>query len=160
MNEKILRLLLENARISEADIAIALGITEEEARERILKMRRSGIIRGYKCVLDRDALDDGSVSAVIEVKLTPSAGLGFDEVAMQIARYPEVESVSLMSGSCDLLVTVSGKSFKEVAAFVAEELSVIESVTGTATQFIMRRYKEFGVELFGDADDGRERVSL
>ena len=160
MNEKILRLLLENARISEADIAIALGITEEEARERILKMRRSGIIRGYKCVLDRDALDDGSVSAIIEVKLTPSAGLGFDEVAMQIARYPEVESVSLMSGSCDLLVTVSGKSFKEVATFVAEELSVIESVTGTATQFIMRRYKEFGVELFGDADDGRERVSL
>lgn len=160
MNEKILRLLEENARISEADIAIALGISETEVKERISKMRRSGIIRGYKCVLDRDALEAGSVSAVIEVKLTPSAGLGFDEVAQQIARYPEVESVSLMSGACDLLVTVNGKSFKEVATFVAEELSVIESVTGTATQFIMRRYKEFGVELFGNEDDGRDRVSL
>ena len=160
MKTQILRLLEKNARLTDSEIATALGAGEAEISREIASLRESGIIRGYKCVIDRAAVDRDAVSANIEVKLTPKAGLGFDEVAEQIASYPQVDAVYLMSGSCDLLVTVSGSSFREVASFVAEELAVIDSVTSTATQFIMRRYKEFGVTLFGDEDDGRSKLSL
>ena len=161
MNNEIIRLLEKNARISNADIAIALGIDEDEVATRIGDMEMQGIIKGYKCVIDREKLTaDNSVSAIIELKVIPQAEYGFEDVAKAIARYPAVESVSLMSGACDLTVVVNGKSFREVATFVAEELAVMDAVTATATQFIMRRYKEFGVELFGDDDDERSAVSL
>lgn len=161
MKRKILSLLERDARISNADIAAVVGMTEGEVARLIGEMETDGIIKGYKCVIDRERLeDDGTVSAVIELKVTPQAECGFEDVAMQIARYPEVESVSLMSGACDLTVVVRGRSFREVASFVAEELAVIDAVTATATQFIMRRYKEFGVELFGDENDERSAISL
>jgi DNA-binding Lrp family transcriptional regulator len=126
----------------------------------IREMERDGIIRGYKGIIDWEKLDTGAVSAIIELKVTPKAGLGFEEVAERIAKYPAVESVSLMSGDCDLTVIVTGKSFKEVSAFVAKELAIIDSVTSTATQFIMRRYKEFGVELTETEQDERGAISL
>jgi len=160
MNTKILRLLEKNARISTEDIATVTGLTEEEVLREIGEMESEGIIRGYKGVIDWEKVDRAVVSAIIELKVTPKAGLGFEEVAECIARYPEVESVSLMSGACDLTVVVKGKTFQEVSSFVAKELAVIDSVTSTATQFIMRRYKEFGVELFGSDDDGRGKISL
>ena len=160
MNKKILTMLENNARISTEDIAAATGLTVAEVECEIGEMESSGIIRGYKCVIDRELLNSDSVSAIIELKVTPEADLGFDDVAERISRYPEVESVSLMSGACDLTVVVRGKSFREVADFVAKELATIASVTSTATQFIMHRYKEFGVELFGNDDDWREKVSL
>ena len=160
MNTKILRLLEKNARMSTEDIAAVTGITEEEVLREIGEMESEGIIRGYKGVIDWEKVDRAVVSAIIELKVTPKAGLGFEEVAECIARYPEVESVSLMSGACDLTVVVKGKTFQEVSSFVAKELAVIDSVTSTSTQFIMRRYKEFGVELFGSDDDGRGKISL
>lgn len=160
MNKRILALLENNARISAEDIAIATGLSVAEVEREIGEMEMSGVIRGYKCVIDRELLSGESVSAIIELKVTPTAGLGFEDVAEKISHYPEVESVSLMSGACDLTVVVRGRSFREVADFVAKELATIASVTSTATQFIMRRYKEFGVELFGNDDDGRDRVSL
>ena len=159
-NERILKLLRENARLSDADIASALGIEEHEVKDTIADMEARAIIKGYKCVVDEEKLSPDKVSAIIELKVTPQGGYGFEDIAETISKYPEVESVSLMSGDCDLIVVVNGKTFREVAAFVSKELAVIDAVTSTSTQFIMKRYKDFGVELFGNDDDGRGRVSL
>ena len=160
MNSKILKLLEDNARISHSDIATALGITEAEVKVAIKDMENAGIIRGYKTIIDRDKLDENTVSATIELKVIPKAERGFEEVAERIALYPEVESVSLMSGGCDLSVVVTGKTFREVSAFVAHELATIDAVTATATQFIMRRYKKYGVLLTDEGQDERDAVSL
>ena len=160
MNIKILKLIENDARMEITDIATIVGLTEEEVLAEIREMENEGIIRGYKGVVAWEKVDSARVSAIIELKVTPKAGLGFEEVAERIAKYPEVESVSLMSGACDLNVLVKGRTFQEVSSFVAKELAVIDSVTSTATQFIMRRYKEFGVELQNDEADGRKTISL
>jgi DNA-binding Lrp family transcriptional regulator len=123
-------------------------------------MEKEGLIRGYKAVIDWERIDNTHVSALIELKVTPKAGLGFEEVAMKVAKYPEVESVYLMSGGYDLSVTVRGKTFQEVAMFVAKELSTIDSVISTTTHFILRRYKELDVELIGKPTDDRGNFSL
>ena len=160
MNVKILKLIEKDARMSVDDIATVCGIDRTEAERELAEMERDGIIRGYKGVIDWEKVDRAAVSAIIELKVTPKADLGFEEVAERIARYPEVESVSLMSGACDLIVVVKGRTFHEVSNFVAKELAVIDSVTSTATQFIMRRYKEFGVELTETEQDERGAISL
>ena len=160
MNVKILKLLEKNARMELSDIATVTEMTEDEVKKEISEMEKDGVIRGYKCVIDWEKVNTGAVSAIIELKVTPKAGLGFEEVAERIAKYPAVESVSLMSGDCDLTVVVTGKTFQEVSWFVAKELATIDSVTSTATQFIMRRYKEFGVELTDREEDGRDRILL
>ncbi len=143
-----------------ADIATVTELSEDEVRAEISEMEKAGIIRGYKGVIDWEKVDSTAVSAIIELKVTPKAGLGFEEVAERISKYPSVESVSLMSGACDLIVIVKGSTFQEVSSFVARELAVIDSVTSTATQFIMRRYKEFGVELVDFDEDTRGTISL
>lgn len=160
MNTKILKLIEANARLSYEDIATICEIPKDEVRAEIEAMEKAGIIKGYKGIIDWEKLDTNSVSAIIELKVTPKANLGFEEVAEIIARYPDVESVSLMSGACDLIVVVKGKTFHEVSAFVAKEIATIDSVTSTSTQFIMRRYKEFGVELFDSDSDERGKISL
>ena len=160
MNKKILRLIEKDARMSARDIATVCDMTEEEVEREIASMEAAGIIRGYKAIVDWEKVDNATVSAIIELKVTPKADLGFEEVAERIARYPEVESVSLMSGACDLTVVVKGRTFHEVSTFVARELAVIDSVTSTATQFIMRRYKEFGIDLTDTFLDERGAISL
>ena len=160
MNVKILKLLEKDARIPAEDIATVCGITEDEVIREIRDMEAEGIIRGYKGIIDWEKVDTATVSAIIELKVTPKADLGFEEVAERIAHYPEVEAVSLMSGACDLNVVVRGRTFQEVSTFVSRELAVIDSVTSTSTQFIMRRYKEFGVELTESFEDERGAVSL
>ena len=155
MNTKLLKLLNKDSRTSVQDLAVMLGLTEEEVRAEIAEMEKEGIIRGYKAVIDWERLDEAYVSAIIELKVTPKAGYGFEEIAAKIMRYPEVESVYLMSGVYDLNVVVKGRTFHEVARFVAKELSTIESVTSTATHFVLRRYKEMDVELMGDGVDER-----
>lgn len=160
MNRKILRLMENDARISTADIATIVGMSESEVEEAIRSMEAEGIIRGYKTIIDRERIDENSVSATIELKVVPKAERGFEEVAERIALYPEVESVSLMSGGCDLSVVVTGKTFRDVSTFVAKELATIDSVTATATQFIMKRYKDHGVLLTDEETDEREAISL
>lgn len=160
MNKKILKLLEKNARITDADIAVITGLSEDDVRREIKEMEDTGIIRGYKGIIDWERVDPSSVSAIIELKVTPSAGLGFEDVAARIAHYPEVESVSLMSGACDLIVTVRGRTFQEVSSFLAKEIATIDSVTSTATQFVMRKYKELGCELTSKEKDGRGFISL
>ncbi len=160
INRKILQILDKNGRATLEDIAAVTDIEEEEVAKRISELERCGIIRGYKGVIDWSRVDPDRVSAIIELKVTPKAGLGFEEVAERVSKYPEVESVSLMSGAYDLNVVVTGKTFHEVTNFVSRELAMMDSVTGTGTQFVMKRYKEFDVELTAEEEDGRGKISL
>ena len=160
MNKEILKLLSKDARMTVEDIALATDLSEAEVKAEIFNMEESGLIRGYKTVIDWESIDSASVSAIIELKVTPKAGYGFEEIAERITKYPQVESCYLMSGVYDLNVVVRGKSFQEVAQFVAKELSTIESVTSTATHFVLRRYKDFNVELANSEPDERGTVSL
>jgi len=160
MNKKILKLLNKNARMTAADIAIAIGASEEEVRTAIADMEKEGLIRGYKAVIDWEKTENAYISAIIELKVTPKAGLGFEEIAERVTRYPEVESVYLMSGGYDLSVIVKARTFQEVAMFVAKELSTLDSVTSTATHFVLRRYKELDVPLAVKDPDDRRTVSL
>ena len=160
MNLKLLKLLDQNARLSDEELSVMTGQTEEEIHGEITKMESEGLIRGYKTVVDWERIDTTAVSAIIELKVTPKAGLGFEEVAAKVSKYPQVESVYLMSGGYDLSVMVKGKSFQEVAMFVAKELSTIDSVISTSTHFVLRRYKELDVELISDTSDDRGNLSL
>jgi DNA-binding Lrp family transcriptional regulator len=146
--------------MSDKDVAAILGISEEEVKAEIAMMENAGIIRGYKGVIDWDKVDNSAVSAIIELKVVPKAGFGFEDVAARVSKYPEVESVYLMSGAYDLYVVVKGRTFHEVSSFVSRELALIDSVVSTGTQFVMRRYKEYHTELIGDETDGRSNVSL
>lgn len=160
MNVKLLKLICNDAKLSAADAAVMLGMSEKEVAEEIAEMEKAGLIRGYKAVIDWEKLDSAYVSAIIELKVTPRAGLGFEEVAEKVMKYPEVESVYLMSGSYDLSVVVKGKTFQEVAMFVAKELSTIESVISTSTHFVLRRYKELDTVLTESGTDDRGNFLL
>ena len=160
MNIQILKLLENDARISIEDIATVTGLSASEVENEIREMTEMGVICAYKGVIDWDKVVNDRVSAIIELKVCPGAGYGFEEVARRIAAYPEVESVSLMSGGYDLSVTVRGKTFQEVAMFVAKELATIDSVTSTATHFVMRRYKEFDINYIERARDERGNILL
>ncbi len=160
MRNKILKLVEKNARMSAEDMALIIGADTAAVEAEIAALEAEGIIRAYKGIIDWERAKSQSVSAVIEVKVTPKAEFGFEEVARRIARYPEVESVYLMSGQCDLQVVIKGSTFADISSFVAKELAFIDSVTGTATQFIMRKYKELGAELGDIPSDERGVISL
>ncbi len=159
MNIKLLKLLGQNARYKVADLATMLGLDEETVKNEITEMEKNGLIRGYKTVIDWEKLDTAAVSALIELKVSPQADYGFEEIAKRVMMYDEVESVYLMSGGYDLCVMVRGKTFQQVAMFVAKELSTIDAVVSTATHFILRRYKELDV-ILTDGDDDRGNFSL
>ena len=155
MNTKVLKILADNARCPIEDIAVMSGLTISEVESEIKELESVGFIKGYKTVINWEKIDDSTVSALIELKVIPQAELGFEGIAETIMKYKEVETVYLMSGSYDLTVIVKGKTFQEVAMFVAKELSTIESVTSTATHFVLRRYKDLDVELLGDGKNER-----
>ena len=140
--DQLLTLLSADARLTNAQLAAALSISEEEVAARIADYEERKIIKGYKAIVDWDKTDRDYVNARIELKVTPQKGMGFEEIAGIIARFDEVESVYLMSGAFDLTVIISGRTLKEVAQFVGEGLSTLEDVTGTATHFILHKYKE------------------
>lgn len=160
MNVKLLNLLNRNARYTAEELAVMTGLSCEQVEKEITEMEDAGLICGYKALIDWEKVDSTLVSAIIELKVTPKAGHGFEEVARRVMKFPQVESVYLMSGGYDLSVVVKGKSFQEVALFVAKELSTIESVQSTATHFVLRRYKEQDVELIGAPVDDREAFFL
>ena len=142
MNTKLLRLLEEDCTLNTAQLAAAADMSEDAVKAEIREMENDRIILGYKAIVDWDRTQLESVTALIEVKVTPQRGEGFDRVAERIYQYDEVESIYLMSGAFDLTVIISGRTLKEVAQFVGEKLATIEDVTGTATHFILRKYKE------------------
>ncbi len=158
MKYEILKLLATNAKYTPADIATMLGADEAEVVKTIKQLEKDGYIRGYKALIDWDKLDGAYVSAVVELNVVPKAGLGFEEVAEKVMAYKEVEAVYLMSGNYDLNVLVKGKTLQDVARFVAKELATIDSVTSTATHFVMRRYKEKDVQLISPMDDDRGQI--
>ncbi len=156
---KVLRILEENARYTNEEIAMMTGKTAVEVAEEIDRLEKDGIIRGYKAIVDRDRLSDempNMVSAIIELRVTPKRDAGFDEIAEKIAQYSEVEDVYLMSGGYDLALTITAKSFKDIALFVSQRLATLDSVLSTATHFILSRYKEKGVVLHTGQPDERE----
>ena len=160
MNIQVLNLLAKNARYTVSDLAIMTGLDEAAVEADIKELESAGLIRGYKTVIDWERLDNAFVSAVIELKVVPQDEYGFEKVAENIMKYNEVESVYLMSGTYDLCVIVKGKTFHEVAMFVAKELATKHEITSTATHFVLRRYTELDVELVNTEKDERGAYSL
>ncbi len=140
--KKLLQLLENDCTLTRAQLASMTGTTEAEVAAAIAKYEDERVILGYKAIVDWDRTERESVTALIEVNVTPQRGEGFDRIAERIYQYDEVESVYLMSGSFDLTVIISGRTLKEVALFVGEKLAPLEDVTGTATHFILKKYKE------------------
>ena len=153
--DKLLKLLDTNARLTHAQLAVMLDTTEEAVAAQIADWERSGVIRAYKAVIYWDRTDREYVTAIIELRVTPKRDLGFEGIAETVMRFEEVESVYLMSGGYDLSVVVNGRTFKDVAMFVAKRLSPLDSVISTATHFVLRRYKEKGVLFLGEEKDER-----
>jgi len=136
-----------------------LGLSAAEVEARIADYERHGVIRGYQAILDEDQLNLDTVTAVIEVKVTPQREGGFDTIANRISRFPEVRSAYLMSGTYDLLLFVEGRNLREVASFVSERLSPLEGVLSTSTHFMLKTYKRFGVLMHHEAPDERLSIS-
>lgn len=155
MEKKLLNLLEKNARYSNKDLAELLGISEEEVNDKIDELTEKGIIKGYQTIVDWNKAMPEMTEAVIEIKVTPQKSVGFDKIAEEIAKFPEVRSVSLMSGGFDLMVTVRGMSMKDVAFFVGERLSTLDTVQSTATHFFLNNYKLDGKILFDKKSDER-----
>ena len=139
---KLLQLLEQDCTLTNEQLASMANMTLEDVKAARAKLEEDKIILGYKAIVDWDRTRREAVTALIEVKVTPQRGEGFDRVAERIYQYDEVEAVYLMSGSFDLTVIISGRTLKEVASFVGERLSTLEDVTGTATHFILKKYKE------------------
>ena len=158
-NDPLLDLLRRKARFSHQELADLLSIDREAVAKRLEAWEEDGTIRGYHAVIDREVAGDTSVSAFIEVKLTPERGGGFDRLAERIAKYDEVKTCYLMSGGYDLLVEVEGANLREVAAFVSEKLSTLQGVLSTATHFVLRAYKEQGVLMKRETADERLAVA-
>ena len=160
MNLKLLKLLSDNARYTNRELAIMTDMSEQDVEKEIKQMEQDGLIRGYKAVIDWERLDSAKVSAIIELRVAPQPDAGFEDIARRVMKYDEVESVYLMSGGYDLCVLVKGKTFQEVAMFVAKQLAPMKFVLSTSTHFVLRRYKELDIELYDNASDDRGRMSL
>ena len=145
MDKKILEILEGDGRLNAKQIAMMLSKEEGDIKKIVDEYEKSGIILGYKAIVDWDKTDREYVTALIEVKMTPQRDRGFDRVAEKIYNYPEVQSLYLMSGGYDLCLVIEGKTMKEVAYFVAQKLAPIEYVISTATHFVLRKYKDKGV---------------
>ena len=145
MNTDILKLLEQDARLTPDQIAVMLDMDVNDVKKEISDFEKDGTILGYKAIIDWEKTDRESVSAMIEVKLTPQRNSGFDRIAEKIYNYPEVQSVQLMAGGYDLSVLIEGKTMKEVALFVSQKLATIDGVVGTATHFVLHKYKDKGV---------------
>lgn len=141
---KLISLLEENSRLTNAQLAVMLGISEDEVADQIRQYEEEGVLVAYTAVVDQERLDKDYVEAYIELKVTPKRDHGFDEIAARVAAYDEVKDVYLMSGGYDLAVRVTGTNFKDIALFVARRLSTLESVESTTTHFLLKRYKEHG----------------
>lgn len=157
--DPLLKLLRENAALKPSQLAAMLNTTEAEVTARIKAYEADGVILGYRAVLNEEKLGVDLVRAVIEVKITPERGGGFDRLAERIAKYREVISCYLMSGSYDLLVLVEGSSLREVATFVSEKLATIQGVLSTATHFMLKPYKEQGILISPERHQERLEVT-
>ncbi|HAM73336.1 MAG TPA: AsnC family transcriptional regulator [Verrucomicrobiales bacterium] len=157
--DPLLQILRENASLRPAQLSAMLGIPETEVVARIKKFEEEQVILGYRTILNEEKLSSEKVRAVIEVKITPERGGGFDRLAERIAKYSEVQSCYLMSGTYDLMVLLEGSSLREVATFVSEKLATIQGVLSTSTHFILKPYKQQGVLIRQETPEGRLAVT-
>ena len=159
--DDILRILdKEQGVVDIKKISRMLGISEEEVSHKIKSLEGDHIITGYKTIVNWDKTDREVVRALIDLRVTPQRGEGFDRVAERIYKYPQVRALYLMSGAYDLSVVIEGKTMKEVALFVAQKLAPMESVISTATHFVLKKYKEEGIIFEDDEKDTRQVITL
>lgn len=159
--EEILEVLEKNSRYTDQEIAVMTGKTVEEVREAIRDYEERSIIAGYTTLINWENTGRDTVTALIEVQITPQRGVGFDKVAERIYKFPQVKACYLMSsGGFDLTVIVEGKTMKEVAMFVSDKLSIQEYVTGTATHFVLKKYKDHGTIFREKKTDDREMLFI
>ncbi|MBR5127950.1 MAG: Lrp/AsnC family transcriptional regulator [Roseburia sp.] len=158
MREKILTFIEKNSRIDLKELAIILGVDENVVLNELQAMEEEHVICGYHTLIDWDKVGVDKVMAMIEVRVTPQRGLGFDKVAERIYNYPEVNAVYLISGGFDFMVTIEGKTLKDVAQFVSEKLSTLDTVLSTKTNFILKKYKDHGTILAERPKD--ERIQM
>lgn len=159
MREELLSLIEKNSKMSLKELAVLLGADELEIANEMEALEKEGVICGYHTLIDWDKTKSEKVTALIEVRVTPQRGRGFDKIAERIYKYSEVRSVYLISGGFDLLVTLEGKSLKEISAFVSDKLSTLDSVLSTATHFILKKYKDHGTILDKKHEDEREVIT-
>ena len=159
MREKILDIIEKNGKMNTKEIAMQLGVDEVKVAEEIMNLEKENVICGYLTLIDGDKTNIDKVSALIEVRVTPQKGQGFDRIAERIYNYGEVKSVYLISGGYDLLVTLEEKTLKEIATFVSDKLSTLDTVISTATHFILKKYKDHGIMLDKKIEDKREAIS-
>lgn len=158
MREKILTFIEKNSRIDLRELAIVLGVDEAAVLNEMERMEEEHVICGYHTIIDWDKVGLEKVTAMIEVRVTPQRGMGFDKVAERIYNYPEVNSVYLISGGFDFMVTIEGKTLREVSQFVSEKLSALDSVLSTKTNFILKKYKDHGTVIAEPKKD--ERIQM
>ena len=160
MKTKILELLEKNAKLAAKEIAKELGLKEKEVIQLVGELEADKVICGYNAIINWDKLTEEKVDALIELKVAPQRGTGFDRIADRIARFDEVDSVYLMSGGYDFMVIVNGKSMKEVSSFVFNKLATLDYIQSTATHFVLKKYKDHGVKLLDKTFDRRTNVVL
>ncbi len=159
MEEELLAIIEKNSRIDLKELAVILGVSEIDIVNTLQKLEEEGVVCGYHTMINWEKTSIEKVTALIEVRVTPQRGQGFDNIAERIYKYPEVQSVYLISGGYDLLVTLEGKTLREVSSFVSDKLSTLETVLSTATHFILKKYKDHGTILGAKSEDEREIVT-
>ena len=152
---QILKFIEKNCKVDPKELAVLLGTDEATVLHEIKTMEQEGIICGYHTMIDWDKAGVEQVNALIEVRVTPQRGMGFDKVAERIYNYPEVNSVYLISGGFDLMVTLEGKTLREISQFVSDKLSALDQVLSTKTNFILKKYKDHGTVMAPKAKDER-----
>ncbi len=159
MRDELLAIIEKNSRMDLAQLAVILGVSEIDVVNELAALEAEGIICGYHTLINWENTSIEKVTALIEVRVTPKRGEGFDAIAERIYKYPEVRSVYLISGGYDLMVILEGKTLREVSNFVAEKLSALDSVLSTATHFILKKYKDHGTILSHTRTDEREIIT-
>ena len=152
--DQLIKLLKNNARITNSELAVLLDKTEEQVAADIAKLEADGVIKGYSAIVDESAYDPNSVFALIELKVTPQSQSGFDEIANQIASYEQV-----VSGAYDIIVAVNGANIRDISQFVSQRLATIDAVQSTATHFVLKVYKDNGIMISTDDKDERGLIS-
>ncbi len=159
MRDKILAVMEKNARIDLHDLATLLGESDVAVANEIADMEAEKVICGYHTLINWENTDNEKVEALIEVKVTPQRGMGYDKIAERIYQFNEVESIYLMSGAFDFTVFITGKTMREVALFVADKLAPIDQVISTATHFVLKKYKDHGTVIGETREDERQMIT-
>lgn len=159
MREELLAIIERNSRIDLKELAVLLGTQEIEIVNELQALEEEGIVCGYHTMINWEKTSLNKVTALIEVRVTPQRGQGFDNVAERIYKYPEVNSVYLISGGYDLMVILEGKTLREVSSFVSDKLATLEPVLSTATHFILKKYKDHGTIFMQKPEDEREMIT-